>query len=170
VTVARDISRSLHDLSHRLHPTRLGLVGIVGALDHLVSELSRGGIPIVFTHGHVPAALSPDVMLCLFRAAQEALHNAVKYSRARRVSVRLSGGIDTLTLEISDDGVGFDVESAWSRGLGLISMAERLETRRGSLQVWSRPGEGTRITAVVSVDEVEKLDATVGDPLGMSVV
>jgi signal transduction histidine kinase len=164
VAVAQDISRSLHELSHRLHPTRLGLVGIVGALDHLVSELSRGGFPIVFTHDRVPAALPTDVMLCLFRVAQEGLHNAVKYSRAKRVSVRLLGTADAVTLTIIDDGVGFDVDGAWTRGLGLLSMAERLETLRGSLVVWSRAGQGTRITAVVSIDGAEKTEPSADPP------
>ena len=169
VTVARDISKSLHDLSHRLHPTRLGLVGIVGAIDHLVTELSRGGIPITFAHEHVPVSLPPDVMLCLFRVTQEALHNAVKYSHGRHVSVRLLGDADTVTMTIADDGVGFDVEGAWTKGLGLLSMAERLETIRGSLDVWSRPGQGTRITAVVSVDGTEHPGPLSADPSHVAV-
>jgi len=170
VTLARDISKSLHELSHRLHPTRLGLVGMVGALEHLVTELSRGGVPIAFTHEHVPASLPSDVMLCLFRVAQEALHNAVKYSQAGHVSVRVLGEGETLTLLISDDGAGFDVERAWIRGLGLLSMAERLESIRGSLDVWSRPGLGTRITAVVSVDGAEHPGAPLLNPPRVAVV
>src|SRR5687767_9467991 len=108
ISVARDISKSLHDVSHRLHPTRLRLIGLVAAIDRLCLELSRAGCTIAYTHDDVPSTLPPDVMLCLFRVVQEALQNAVKYSNAIEISVHLSGGSDGLTLVIIDKGVGFD--------------------------------------------------------------
>ena len=83
LTVARDISKSLHELSHRLHPTRLQMLGLVAALEHLCLELSRAGITISFTRDLAPSTLAPDVMLCLFRVVQEALQNAIKYSQAK---------------------------------------------------------------------------------------
>ena len=90
LTVARDIAKSLHELSHRLHPTRLRLIGLVAALDHLCLELSRAGLTIAFTHDDVPSTLPPDVMLCLFRVVQEALQNAIKHSKASDLSVHLA--------------------------------------------------------------------------------
>ena len=63
----------------------------------------------------------------VFRVVQEALQNAIKYSRASKVSVHLSGVADGLALTIVDDGVGFDVDTSWGKGLGLISMGERLD-------------------------------------------
>ena len=88
---AHDIAKSVHDLSHRLHPARLRLIGLVAALNGLRHELSRtSGIAITFTHDHVPSTLPPDLTLCLFRIVQEALQNAVKHSRARQISVHLS--------------------------------------------------------------------------------
>jgi signal transduction histidine kinase len=161
LTVAQGISRSLHELSHRLHPTRLRLIGLVSAVDQLSRELSRAGIVISFAHDQVPPALPADVMLCLFRTVQEALQNAIKYSRARELSVQLSGGPDGLTLTVVDDGIGFDVESAWSKGLGLASMSERLETIGGSLDIQSAPGGGTRLTATVPQHVLHAADETV---------
>ena len=67
-----EIARSVHDLSHSLHPARLQLVGLVAALEALPRELSHSGIAIAFTHDNVPSRLSADVMLCLFRIVQEA--------------------------------------------------------------------------------------------------
>jgi len=148
---AQEIGRSVHDLSHRLHPAKLRLIGLVAALQGLRRELSQPAFEITFTHKNVPAALPEELALCLFRIVQEALHNAIKYSRGRKVSVDLEGGPAGLTLTIVDDGVGFDVNATWRKGLGLISMRERLEAVGGSLEIHSKPGAGTRLTAAVPV-------------------
>ena len=160
LSVARDISKSLHELSHRLHPTRLRMLGLVTALEHLCVELSRAGFTITFTHDLVPSTLAPDVMLCLFRAVQEALQNAIKHSQAKDVSVHLGIDSDGLTVTIVDKGVGFDVEAAWGDGVGLVSMVERLEAIGGTVRIDSRRGEGTRLTASVPTELVQDADAS----------
>jgi signal transduction histidine kinase len=135
----------VHDLSHRLHPAKLQLLGLLPALEGLRQELSRSDKVITFTHGGVAPALTPEETLCLFRVAQEALQNALKYSGSRRVSLDLRNSVDGLTLTIADDGIGFDVGDAWGKGLGLISMAERLEAISGTLAIASTAGVGTRL-------------------------
>jgi signal transduction histidine kinase len=157
--VARDIAKSLHELSHELHPTRLRLIGLVAALDRLCHELSRTGIAIAYTDDNVPPTLPPEVMLCLFRVVQEALQNALKYSDAKEVSVHLSGSSGGLTLTIVDKGAGFDVDAAWSKGVGLASMVERLEAIGGSLEISSTPGAGTRLTGTIPPAVVHSADA-----------
>jgi signal transduction histidine kinase len=147
-------------LSHRLHPAKLRLIGLVAALQSLRLELSQSGIAIAFTHDNVPSTLSPDLTLCLFRVVQEALQNAIKYSKAREVSVHLGGSPFGLTLSVVDDGVGFDVEAASSKGLGLVSMKERLEALGGSLEIRSNPGFGTRVEATAPLDAVQSSEAT----------
>src|SRR4030095_8270097 len=141
---ARSIARSVHDLSHRLHPAKLRLIGLVAALQGLRHEFSQSGIVIAFTHDNVPSPLPAELTLCLFRIAQEALQNAIKYSKARDVSLHLSGA-SGLALTIVDDGVGFDVNAAWGKGLGLISMNERVEAVGGTFEIRSRPGGGTQL-------------------------
>jgi two-component system sensor histidine kinase UhpB len=84
--------------------------------------------------------------LCLFRIAQEALRNALKYSHARTVSMDVSGLPDGVALTIVDDGVGFDVEAVWGKGLGLISVNERVEAVGGTFEIRSGPGAGTSLT------------------------
>jgi signal transduction histidine kinase len=145
----QDISRSLHDLSHRLHPAKLRLIGLVAALEGLRRELSQPEIAITFEHDGVPAPLPEDLALCLFRIVQEALQNAIKYSHGRHLTVNLRGSSNQLTLTVADDGVGFDVNTTWSKGIGLISMHERLEAVGGSLTIDSKPGQGTRLHATV---------------------
>jgi len=148
---AQEIGRSVHDLSHRLHPAKLKLIGLVAALQGLRRELSNQNIAIAFNHKDVPANIPEELALCLFRIVQEALHNAIKYSQGRHVTVDLRGRPSGLALTIVDDGVGFDVKTTWRKGLGLISMRERLEAVGGSLEVISTPGAGTRLEVAVPV-------------------
>jgi signal transduction histidine kinase len=168
LTVARDISKSLHELSHRLHPTRLRMLGLVAALEHLCVEMSRAGFTITFTHDLVPPTLAPEVMLCLFRVVQEALQNAIKHSKAKDVSVHLGYDGDGLTVTIVDSGVGFDVEAAWGNGVGLVSMVERLEAIGGTLRIDSRRGEGTRLTASVVTDLARDTDQSPSEAASVS--
>jgi len=118
-------------------------------LNGLQRELSRPDCVVEFSFDSVPAALAPDVTLCLFRVAQEALHNALTHSEASSVSLHLTGEPGGLTMTIVDDGVGFDVNDAWRRGLGLVSMGERLESIDGTLDIQSHPGSGTRLSISV---------------------
>jgi signal transduction histidine kinase len=143
---AHGIAKSLHDLSHQLHPARLRMLGLVPALSGLQRELSRPDCVIDFSSDNVPKTLPHDITLCLFRVAQEALHNALTHGAASRVVVHLVGEPGTLVMTIVDDGVGFDVDDAWRRGLGLISMSERLESVAGTLDIQSRAGAGTRLS------------------------
>jgi signal transduction histidine kinase len=152
LTRVQETGRSIRELSHRLHPARLRLIGLVGALNGLQAEVSHSGIQVTFTHENIPASLPPDLTLCLFRVAQETLQNAIKYSKATRVDVRLAGTPGALTLTAVDDGVGFDVGGAWSRGLGLLSMRERVEAIGGGLRIDSTPGAGTRLEVTVPLD------------------
>ena len=134
------------------------MLGLVAALEHLCVELSRAGFTITFTHDLVPSTLAPEVMLCLFRVVQEALQNAIKHSQAKDVSVHLGYAGDSLTATIVDSGLGFDVEAAWGNGVGLVSMVERLEAIGGTLQIDSRRGEGTRLTASVLAELARDTD------------
>ena len=148
---ARSVARSVHDLSHRLHPAKLRLIGLAAALKGLQREVSQAGIPVTFTHDSVPATLQPDLTLCLFRVAQEALQNALKHSGAGRVAMHLGLASDHLTLSIVDDGTGFDVGAASGRGLGLLSMVERVEAAGGLVELSSSDGTGTRVAVRVPI-------------------
>jgi signal transduction histidine kinase len=97
----------------------------------------------------LPSSLSPDISLCLLRVLQEAL-NSAKHSGVRRVEARLWGAPDEIHLTVSDSGAGFDSEAVKeSRGLGLISMKERLKLLKGTLSIESLPKRGTTIHARV---------------------
>jgi signal transduction histidine kinase len=148
----QNASDSVRELSHRLHPAKLRLIGLVVALKGLQRETSQSGIAVEFTHDNVPNTLPPDLTVCLFRVAQEALQNAVKYSRARTISMRLVGRDQELLLTIEDDGEGFNIPEQWGKGLGLVSMMERIDALGGDLKIRSAPGAGTQLEAVVAID------------------
>jgi signal transduction histidine kinase len=120
-----DVSTTVRNLSDRLHPSRLQLIGLVAALDRLRRELPPAHLSVAFAHHNVPAVIDQDIALCFFRVAQEALGNAVKHSDAGHACVELTGTPSSLQLVITDDGKGFDVDSVPNGGLGLMSMRER---------------------------------------------
>jgi PAS domain S-box-containing protein len=146
-----DISASVQALSHQLHSSKLRHLGVVNAMRGFCTELSeQQKVEIDFGFTDIPETVSQEISLCLFRVLQEALHNAVKHSRARHFEVALRGTSNALHLTIHDSGVGFDPEGAMKgRGLGLTSMQERLKLVDGELSIDSQPMCGTTIHARV---------------------
>lgn len=147
------IAHDIHALSHELHSSKLEYLGVVAAIRGFCREFSKQHeVSIEFRDENVPEHLPNDVSLCLFRVAQEALHNAQKYSNVRQFSVHVSCAAEEVRLIVSDGGVGFDVAVASiGGGLGLVSMQERVHLVHGRLTVESKPGGGTTITASVPV-------------------
>jgi PAS domain S-box-containing protein len=142
-----EITTDIHSLSHRLHSSALDYLGLVPALQRLVSEFSaRHGIAIELAHTSVPASLPSEVALCLFRVTEESLTNIARHSHAKSARVLVNGGPDGIHLTVEDAGTGFDVESVErAGGLGFVSMRERLRVVRGTVRVDSSPSRGTRI-------------------------
>lgn len=144
--VATEAASSIHDLSHQLHPSKLDTLGLVASLGGYCREFSeRHDLQVQFVHHEVPGQIPKDVTLCLFRIAQEALRNVVKHSGAAEAKVELSSHGDRIDLCISDSGAGFDPGYEQGRGLGLISMRERLRLVEGHLSIESQPSRGTQI-------------------------
>jgi PAS domain S-box-containing protein len=146
-----EIATDVQSLSHQLHSSKLDYLGIAAAIRGFCKEFSRQHeVEIEFTEVNVPKHVPKDVSLCFFRVTQEALHNALKYSGTGYYSVELRGTLDEVRLEVRDSGAGFDQEEAKNnRGLGLMSMQERVHLVHGTLVVESAPGMGTKILAVV---------------------
>lgn len=159
-----EIASDVQSLSHQLHSSKLEYLGVVAAISGFCKEFARQHkIDAQFEDRHVPPNLPKDVSLCLFRVAQEALNNAVKYSGTRQIAVTLSGADNQVRLVISDAGAGFDVERAKrDRGLGLISMQERVHLVHGHFNIESQPGAGTKIVAVVPLVAANADDSVAG--------
>jgi PAS domain S-box-containing protein len=146
-----EIAHDVQALSHQLHSSQLEYLGLDFAVKSLCREFGeQQKMEIDFQSHDLPTAVPPDISLCLFRVLQEALHNSAKHSGAPQVEVRLWGTSDEIDLTVRDFGVGFDNEAAKeSRGLGLISMQERVKLVKGKLSIESQPSGGTSIRASV---------------------
>jgi len=145
--LASEVSSTLYDLTHQLHPFRLDSLGLVSSLAGLCREFGdQHNLNVQFVHCDVPSQIPMDVSLCLFRIVQEALRNVTKHSGAEVARVELTGHGDRIDLGICDPGAGFDVQSAsGTGGLGLISMRERLRLVGGHISIESEPSQGTQI-------------------------
>jgi signal transduction histidine kinase len=151
----KELSADIHDLSYRLHPRSLAQLGLSEALGNLCRTLGeRRRIQLAFEERDLPDSIPDDAALCLYRVAQEALRNVVKHSRAKSAEVELRGGQGEIRLTITDSGVGYEPAQVKERnGLGVISMRERLRALGGRLSIQSGPGEGTRVEAVVPIEQ-----------------
>lgn len=134
-------------LIFELRPDALESEGLVSALKrHAAVMRTRHNLAVEPDLCDEPD-VSVEVKEALYRIAQEALNNAVKHARARKVCIRLAIEDAVLVLEIGDDGAGFDASRDYPGHMGLASMRERAERHGGSLEIKSAPGAGTMIRA-----------------------
>jgi two-component system, NarL family, sensor kinase len=151
VRMAGEITSDVHNISRRLHPSQVELLGLAPALNNFCREFAvRNSMQIQFVSVPLAGKLQEDAGLCLFRVAQEAIRNVCKHSGCSQALVELDEISRSVRLRISDQGSGFDATSSGaSQGLGLLSMEERLRSMGGELFVHSRPGGGTCIEACI---------------------
>jgi PAS domain S-box-containing protein len=142
------LAQELHDFSRQLHPSVLHELGLEVALRAECDAYAhRNGTTLAFSAENIPEFLSEDISLCLYRVAQESLHNIWKHAESNRVSVMLrAASNEEIELVVEDFGKGFDMESTkGNSGLGLISMQERVRLVGGSLAITAKAGDGTRV-------------------------
>jgi PAS domain S-box-containing protein len=136
-------------LIFELRPESLETEGLVAALEKQAAALrARHEIEVTTSLCDEPGA-PPEVKETVYRIAQEALHNTVKHARANSVGLELVCNEGSLSLEVSDDGVGFDSDGEFPGHLGLRSMRERAQRVGGTLTIETSPGGGTRIRAQI---------------------
>jgi len=151
LSLAEAALADMRSLILELQPEALEREGLVGALAKR-AEAIKGRYDIDMRtdlpdEPPIPVGTKQDI----YRIAQEALHNLVKHSRAKHASLRLRVDRDALTMEVADDGEGFDPSQSYPGHFGLPSMRERAESGGGELQIESRPGEGTTVRVRVPI-------------------
>jgi signal transduction histidine kinase len=149
--IADGAIHTVRDLSHLLHPAMLDDLGLPAAIDsYLRGFRRRHGIQAELLHGQMDERLAPQIEAAGYRIVQEALTNVAKHAKAMRSRVYLQRLARTVLITIEDDGTGFDVSETESggarKGLGLISMRERVSQLQGTMRIESAPGKGTRVT------------------------
>jgi signal transduction histidine kinase len=137
--------RTVRDLALGLRPSMLDDLGLLPALEWLVRDVNqRYGVDVELqAHGDLESI--PDrYRTCIYRAIQEALTNCIRHAHAHSIRVSISGEDNALTIEVSDDGVGFDPARRRS-GLGLRGIEERVKELAGTMVIAPRPGRGTTL-------------------------
>jgi signal transduction histidine kinase len=143
------LSTDVHQMSHGIHSFKLQYLGLQAALADLCEQHSRPGFLVSFRSKQTENPNSNELSLCLYRVAQEALANAAKHSHSTTVVVTIAREKRAFLLTVEDRGVGFD-SSRVSPGLGLMSMAERVDLAGGHLSLRSSLGTGTKVLVNVS--------------------
>jgi signal transduction histidine kinase len=156
-----DLGRSGVDAARRLishlAPAELDDRTLPAALASLSAQDARPGPPVVEVRvdGDVHR-LPGDVEGALLRVAQEAVANARRHAHAERVVITLTYQPSTVSLDIVDDGVGFDPATAGPRGFGLGGMRSRVEQLGGTFHVDSEPGRGSTVNATIGAAPIEQ--------------
>jgi signal transduction histidine kinase len=154
-TQIHELAVDIQGLAHALHLPKLEHLGLIATMRSFCHEFGRRHkVAIAFGSRDLPLIPPADVSLSLFRVLQEALHNSVKHSGAQQFAVELFAVSDAIHLLVRDGGLGFNVEAAdKAKGLGLVSMHERIRLVNGELSIESQPGRGTTIHACVRIGD-----------------
>jgi PAS domain S-box-containing protein len=138
-------------LAQGLRPPALDTVGLSSVVEGYCRDFATRTRLRLECHTQPVPPLPDTHIITLYRFLQEALTNVVRHSQATWAEVRLGYDGSFITLEVTDDGIGFDAASRMSgtaaRGIGLLGMRERMELLEGTLLVESRPGQGAHLVA-----------------------
>jgi signal transduction histidine kinase len=160
---ATDLERVSHYLSEvvehvrllgrELRPMLLHDLGLEDSLQSLATGLATAETSVRTEFPSRVPRLEEGAELAVYRIAQEALTNASRHAQAKTIVLTLATDERTLTLEVRDDGLGFDTGDRRDRALGLVSMRERALALGGRLEVQSTPGQGTTVRLVCPLAE-----------------
>jgi signal transduction histidine kinase len=145
-SVAESAVKSIRDIALLLRPPMLDDLGLVPALEWQAREISRRSDMEVEVHSeNVSEDLGDETKVTIYRLVQEALNNAATHASAKNAKVTITQDSDKITVEITDDGHGFD--PARRRGMGILGMEERVRRLGGTLTIESVPRKGATVKA-----------------------
>lgn len=150
--MAQQALKEMRLMVYELRPISLEQKGLIGALQQRLDAVEgRAGIDAEL-QADPSIALPPALEEAVFRIVQEALNNVLKHARATKVTIRAGIESDLLTVEVIDNGVGFDPAApTTNKGIGLAGMRERVNELGGRLEIRSEPGKGTCVGITVSL-------------------
>lgn len=146
---------SVRQFSRDLRPLTLEDLGLIPAMQYLVSELGqREGINVHFEVQGDAEGLPADMEVAMYRILQEALNNVRKHAQASQIRVVVRFGKKQVFLTVEDDGTGFEVpeaitDFASNGSFGVMGLHERAQLFGGKLELHSKPGEGTKVHLVM---------------------
>ncbi len=139
--------KEVRSISHQMIPKELEQFGLVPAVEGMLNlNLEYSSIQYHFEHSGFEERISPHHELVLFRVLQELVSNVVKHSKASELNVQLLRVKSHVVLNVTDNGIGFDMEKKEKNGIGLLNIASRVEGIKGHLHYESALGSGTSVT------------------------
>lgn len=154
----RKATSEIRTVSHNIMPPSLKDFGFLECVKGLVEGLSQGSAPVRFTFSEDVGILDiPEwVGLTLFRAIQQILSNAITHGKPKNVNVVLHKNQKIFTIEIKDDGIGFDPSRINDRdGIGIMSIRHRIQSVGGRTIITSEPGKGTNFKILISTSTLK---------------
>jgi signal transduction histidine kinase len=161
-SIAEGMLENIHRLISDLRPSLLDDLGLVPAIAWYGEQrLKPLGIHFHLESNGLDQRLPPAMEIALYRITQEAITNAIRHAQASKVIVRLFHQENRLTLQVEDDGIGFEPQVLQSgeipeKSWGLWGMQERVSTLKGEFSVMSAPGKGTTIVVQVPLQLAEE--------------
>jgi signal transduction histidine kinase len=170
--LTEEMIRRTNELSGELWPAMLDDLGLLPTLQqHFKRYTEQTRVQVAFRHAGLERRFSPVIETAAFRIVQEALSNVARHTQVGEVTVQLWADSDALSIQVEDQGAGFDVEMAISSGTssGLDGMQERATLLGGQFTVTSVLGEGTHVIAWLPLEEDQQQAASaVSAPLDAS--
>ncbi|HWK07704.1 MAG TPA: ATP-binding protein [Puia sp.] len=160
-SLAKQLLSELKALSASLNTDLIMQIGFVKALDNELTRLGKTKkFQVTFSRTGTEFRLSPEQEIILFRLCQEVLNNVLKYSKAASLSASLHYSPDLFTLEIADDGIGFDIDkvilqSAENESTGLFNIRKRARLIGGDALIVSKPDHGTTVRISIPRKHIE---------------
>ena len=148
--IVSETIEQIRTLAHELRPAALEEFGLPLALEALAKEISEhDGLDTTCACNITPKEIPDEIEAVLYRIAQEGVTNILRHAHATRMSLLVERNAQGIAMIIEDDGAGFDPSTLGTdkgkRHLGLISMRERAEILGGTLDIYTAPGNGTRV-------------------------
>jgi PAS domain S-box-containing protein len=145
-------------LARGLTPHVLENLGLIPAIRSMLNKVrQKSDVHFYFHTEGIPRQMDPEKALTIYRIAQEAVTNCLRYARANHITINLKGNIGFFLLAVEDDGIGFNyedlsVEKSERERLGIMIMNERAVQVGGEFRIESKPGKGTRVIAEIPVE------------------
>ncbi|PWK22155.1 histidine kinase [Arcicella aurantiaca] len=132
-------------ISKELMPSTLDEFGLIIALKDFTQKMTEHtGVMVCFSHGELVGKFDSKIELALYRTAQELVNNALKHAQATIINLTLSESNNQLVLQVSDNGIGFDLEEVNqpNRGIGIKNIESRISVIKGHIKFDVEKGRG----------------------------
>jgi signal transduction histidine kinase len=151
------IAEKIRETCRSLLPTSLESLGLNGSLREMLSEFQKHhGLEVIEEIADLRGLFPDEIQIMMYRFFQECLTNALRHGKATSVKVCAYKQDGAVLFSCEDNGTGFDLEEVRSRrrpGIGLAAMEERVRLLRGSFEITSSKGHGTRIEIILPADK-----------------